>query len=111
LAFHAQKTDAGGSEYRRHVKRSRWRQIWVTIVFTIASLFLSSEMDPAAARGPGAIALILVCLGASLVGYIIYTIVSSFRLQEFMNRRVEKALQLSFGLGIPAARNPAMSAR
>src|SRR5579859_6641203 len=88
-------------EYRRHVRRGRWRLIWVAIVFTIASVFLSWLQSTS--RGREAITLNLVCLGSSLVGYIIYTTVASFRLQEFMNGNVAKALQLSFGL--PSHRN------
>jgi hypothetical protein len=86
-------------QYRRHVRRSTWIQIWVAIVFTIALFFLSWVLS--AARGREAITLNLVCIGAPSVGYILYSIVASFRLQEFMNKNVGKALQLSFGLTVP----------
>jgi hypothetical protein len=80
-------------EYRRHVSRSRWTYIWVTIVFTIAIVYLSLEMNASAARGRTAISLNLICLGVTLVGFIVYSVMASSRFQQFMNRKVARALQ------------------
>ena len=79
-------------EYRRHVRRSTWRYIWVTVLFTVAILSLSFAMGLFAVRGRAAIALSLMCLGVGLV-QITYSIVASSRLQEFMNSKVGEALR------------------
>ena len=59
-----------------------WRLIWVTIMLNIAALLLSLLS-----------AFNLVWLGVLSVGYITYTVIASFRLQEFMNEKVGNALQ------------------
>jgi hypothetical protein len=69
-------------EYRQHVRRFMWRLIWVTILLNIAAFSLSVLS-----------ALNLAWLGVLSVGYITYTVLASFRLQEFLNEKVGKALQ------------------
>jgi len=81
------------AEYRRDVRRWRARVVWISILFAIVMLFLGSTTVLSAARGRPAIILNVVCLGALIVGYAVYTVVAAFRMQEFMNERVGKALQ------------------
>ncbi len=81
--------DAG---YRRNVRQYRWRVLWPTVLFTMLTLFLASETVLAATRGVPAILLNVVCLGVLSVGYTIYTVVTAFQAQEFMNQSVAKGL-------------------
>jgi len=75
-------------DYRQKVRRSTWRLIWAAIAFTMAaSLFLI------AIRGRASITFNLVGLGVLSVGYTIYNTFASFRMQEFMNEKVGRALQ------------------
>ena len=76
------------ADYRRRVRRSMWRLIWASIAFTIAASFFLFAI-----RGRAAITLNLVGLGVLSVGYTIYNTMASFRMQEFMNERVGRALQ------------------
>ena len=82
--------DAG---YRQDMRRYKARVVWISILFAIAMLFLSSTTVLSAARGRSAIILNVVTLGVLIVGYTIYTVVAAFRMQASMNERVGKALQ------------------
>ena len=81
--------DAG---YRRDVRRYRSRVLWLTILFTLVTIFLARDSVLAATSGRTAILENVLAVGVLSSGYTIYIVVTSFRLQEFMNEKVGKAL-------------------
>ena len=80
------------AEYRRSVSRFKASVLLLSVVYTIAVLSLAFIMVLSVASGGIGTILSVVSLAVLTVAYIVYTILVSFRMQEFMNESVGKAL-------------------
>ena len=78
------------AQYRSHVRRTTWRLIWAGVAFTIA--LLPCVWLQFTIRGRWNVGL-TGCVIVLTVVYTIYNTVVSFRLQEFMNQNVGRALR------------------
>ena len=80
------------ADYRRDVRRFRSRVVRLTLLFMLVVTFLSGGVVLSVTKGPAAILLNVAGLGVLCLGYTIYIVFTSFRVQELMNERVGKAL-------------------